>query len=493
MTEIAGDVAVGRHVTAGGNAEVKGSVCIEKDLIVKGWLDAPNIKRMHKGFFSSEAGLVDAYPRPQPGWWALVGTMLPAQLYLSQGGSWRGQTDKAGNPILTGEPTLELVGFREELDSIPCDFVYDEEASGISNCIIKLVLKNGSSLPLSLPKASMTAAGIIRAGSYKKYEEASVNGINAINWLNDFKAKTAEDFSDVYTMMRDYADGEEFYYFKQETQNQLDLLDRKIDTVQGLHNQDMDSIADEIKATKYAVFDDLFLAAVGSWGTIDYTHVEDGVSKPYYLNELWLTYEEAVAVMDWGAITTYSTLARYKNAKIRTNLPPRVGATSDANTTTAFDLKYFDYGSDIEILNLACEPQVGNFGFVVAPQGGGWDYGLSGSKLRKVLGIVNLGKLTSTWNDMLWTPKLEEIRISHLKVNFSFRKCPLISAASLRYLIGERSGTNAITVTVHEEVYAKLTGDPNSPYLIELTVAELQEWMELVELATTRNITFACA
>lgn len=297
MTEIAGDVAVGRHVTAGGNAEVKGSVCIEKDLIVKGWLDAPNIKRMHKGLFSTESDLIEAYPRPQPGWWALVGRMLPAQLYLSQGGRWRGQTDEAGDPILTGEPTLELIGFREELDSIPCDFVYDEETSSISNCIIKLVLKNGSSLPLSLPKASMTAAGIIRAGSYKKYEEASVNGINAIEWLNEFKAKTAEDFSDVYTIMSDYADSEEFYYFKQETQNQLDLLDRKIDTVQGLHNQDMDSMADEIKAAKRAVFDDLWNTVWGLYGKYDPKNAPDP-EHPYMGNDIWLTYEEALIVMN---------------------------------------------------------------------------------------------------------------------------------------------------------------------------------------------------
>lgn len=235
---------------------------------------------------------------------------------------------------------------------------------------------------------------------------------------------------------------------------------------------------------KRAVFDDLFLAAAGTWGKIDYSHFEDGVSKPYCLNELWLTYEEAVAVMDWGAITTYSTLARYKNAKIRTNLPPRVGATSDANTTTAFDLKYFDQGSDIEILNLVCEPQVGNFGFVVAPQGGGSDFGLSGSKLRKVLGIVNLGKITSFWTYLIWTPKLEEIRISHLKVSITFAKCPLISAASIRYLIGERSGANAITVTLHADTYAKLTSAVDDPD---------DEWYGLIDLAAAKNITFACA
>lgn len=278
---------------------------------------------------------------------------------------------------------------------------------------------------------------------------------------------------------------------KQETESALKDYAKKTD-LSGKQDALTDSLDVKVSKTaltvteraKRAVFDDMWRAATGTWGEIDYTHVENGVSKPYYLNELWLTYEEAVAVMDWGAITTYSTLARYKGAKIRTNLPPRVGATSDANTTTAFDLKYFDRDSDIEILNLACESQAGNMGFVVAPQGGGWDYGLSGSKLRKVLGIVNLGKLTSTWNDMLWTPKLEEIRISHLKVNFSFRKCPLISAASIRYLIGERSGTNAITVTLHADTYAKLTSAVDDPD---------DEWYGLIDLAAAKQITFACA
>lgn len=474
MTEFAGDVAVGRHVTAGGNAEVKGSVCIEKDLIVKGWLDAPNIKRMHKGLFSTESDLIEAYPRPQPGWWALVGRMLPAQLYLSQGGRWRGQTDEAGNPILTGEPTLELIGFREELDSIPCDFVYDEEASGISNCIIKLVLKNGSSLPLSLPKASMTAAGIIRAGSYKKYEEASVNGINAIEWLNEFKAKTAEDFSDVYTIMSDYADGEEFYYFKQETQNQLDLLDRKIDTVQGLHNQDMDSMADEIKAAKRAIFDDMFLAAAGQYGKIDYSHFEDGVSKPYYLNELWLTYAEAVAVYVSWHKGVYQNEALSKFA-VRTNMP----------FGTQWDSVLERYAQGNTTLEVLCLPIV-----LIGNQCMQAFYGCA--NLRKVYGLSHLRtNIDST--AFQGCAKLEYVGITHLRGNLDLRWSPLLGAESLRFIVSNASNTSAIIITVHEEVYAKLTGDPNSPYLIELTVAELQEWMELVELAAAKNITFACA
>lgn len=274
---------------------------------------------------------------------------------------------------------------------------------------------------------------------------------------------------------------------KQETEDALKDYAKKTDL-----SKKQDALTDSLdvkvsetaltvtERAKRAVFDDMWRAAAGTWGKIDYSHFENGVSKPYYLNE----YEEAVAVMDWGAITTYSTLARYKDAKIRTNLPPRVGATSDANTTTAFDLKYFDRGSDIEILNLVCSPQAGNMGFVVAAQGAGADFGLSGSKLRKVLGIVNLGKITSSWTYLLSTPKLEEIRISHLKVSITFAKCPLISAASIRYLIGERSGTNAITVTLHADTYAKVTSAVDDPE---------DEWYGLIDLAAAKQITFACA
>ena len=47
---------------------------------------------------------------------------------------------------------------------------------------------------------------------------------------------------------------------------------------------------------KRKVFDDLWISAAGSNGTVDHTHTEDNVSKPYYLNEVWMTYEEAIVV-----------------------------------------------------------------------------------------------------------------------------------------------------------------------------------------------------
>lgn len=85
---IDGDVIVGRHVTAGGNATVRGSVKVGHDMKVEGWLDAPNIKGPNKGLFADVASLQAAYPRPEKGWWAAVGAGFPASVYIESNGSW---------------------------------------------------------------------------------------------------------------------------------------------------------------------------------------------------------------------------------------------------------------------------------------------------------------------------------------------------------------------------------------------------------------------
>lgn len=87
--QIDGDVAIGRTVTAGGNATVRGNVVVGHNLKVEGWLDARNIKGPCKGLFLTEGELEAAYPHPQRGWWGLVGETTPADVYVavSDGGA----------------------------------------------------------------------------------------------------------------------------------------------------------------------------------------------------------------------------------------------------------------------------------------------------------------------------------------------------------------------------------------------------------------------
>lgn len=86
--QIDGDVAVGRNISAGGDANVQGSARVGHDLIVEGYLVAKNIKSPCKGLFKTAAILKECFPRPHDGWWAMVGTSVPASVYVAEGGEW---------------------------------------------------------------------------------------------------------------------------------------------------------------------------------------------------------------------------------------------------------------------------------------------------------------------------------------------------------------------------------------------------------------------
>ena len=123
-TEIAGDVAVGRHVVTGGNAKIQGGAIVKRNLKVEGWLDAPNIKGPVKGFFKSEEQLNAAFPLPKRGWWALVGATLPATLWIverdEQGiDRWVSTGKTAGTPTVEASWCMEAIeNLSEELDDV---------------------------------------------------------------------------------------------------------------------------------------------------------------------------------------------------------------------------------------------------------------------------------------------------------------------------------------------------------------------------------------
>ncbi len=80
---IEGSVAVSGDVSSGGDATVRGSVNVGHDLRVEGWLDAPRMKVVCKGIFSSKEKLEHAYPSPLPGWYAGVCVGEKTELWLA--------------------------------------------------------------------------------------------------------------------------------------------------------------------------------------------------------------------------------------------------------------------------------------------------------------------------------------------------------------------------------------------------------------------------
>ena len=128
----AGDVSVGRNVFAGGDAKISGDASIGHNLVVKGWLDARNVKHANKGMFLSASRLSEVYPSPRDGWWALVGDSLPAAIYVACDGEWV-STGKSG-----GEITIDveqywsaLTSVREEL-ALVRESVSDAKSSAVA-------------------------------------------------------------------------------------------------------------------------------------------------------------------------------------------------------------------------------------------------------------------------------------------------------------------------------------------------------------------------
>lgn len=67
---------------------------------------------------------------------------------------------------------------------------------------------------------------------------------------------------------------------------------------------------------------------------------------------------------------------------------------------------------------------------------------------------------------------LETVKLQGLKKDVSFADSPKISLESLQYLVDNAENSSAITVTVHADVYAKLTDEGNEQWCAVNTAAQ---------------------
>lgn len=226
-------------------------------------------------------------------------------------------------------------------------------------------------------------------------------------------------------------------------------------------------------SAKQKVFDDLWIKAAGEFGTVDHTHTESGVNKPYYLNEVWMTYEEAIVVYNEYYADIQSLIGREIYGV--TNFPPPVsGAAFQYSNFQAHNAKVINVGDGFLVDSFA-----------------GWL--MTAPKLTKIIGNINLqywrASTQSSW--YLKAPALTDVSLYHLHNNFDISSLKSISLASMQYMVNNSTATSPITVTVHPDVYAKLTGDTTNAAASALTADELAQWQALVTTANSKNISFA--
>ena len=230
------------------------------------------------------------------------------------------------------------------------------------------------------------------------------------------------------------------------------------------------------KEAVYKVFDDAWTADGG-------TVIESGVS--YGLNGLTLTLAEAIEVEKLAVRSMGDVTRRLYNTKVRTNI-----FRFQSAYYKTIGITVFAQGSDAEVLRLA----PGEKAWV-----GDTDSVFTGCrKLRSILTTLvdfNGGSPMYWWRQAFKNcVLLEDVKIEGLKGPVSFGDSPKLKLDSLQYTV-EHVDTTAtgVVITVHPDVYAKLTGDTTNAACAALTDEERAEWSALCVTAAGKGITIASA
>ena len=220
---------------------------------------------------------------------------------------------------------------------------------------------------------------------------------------------------------------------------------------------------------KKRLFIDEWNKVCGAFGSYDPDNAPDS-EHPFLLNDVWLTYEEAIEILIISDFTSNNINGAYSyNNSIRTLLPRRirdVSASAAWHGCSNLETLRFTDGLFSTLSNA----------FYNCP------------KLKSINLIRGNIALDNAFKKCY---ALETLYINNLNRNVSLEDSPLITLDSLTYIVNNASNTTSITVTVHPDVYAKLIGNETSDSYSNLTDEEKERWTSLLSLALSKNISFA--
>lgn len=216
---------------------------------------------------------------------------------------------------------------------------------------------------------------------------------------------------------------------------------------------------------KKDLFIDMWTSACGSAGKYDPANAPDA-EHPFYLNTLWLNYEEAMKILEYRAIDRVTIPRKLYRTNIRTNI-----FMLESFYYSAVDLSAFAQDSAIEVARLA------------PGDGECWANGTDSvftncRKLKTVLTTIvdyDRGGVLYRWRQAFKNcVLLETVKIKSLNNSISFADSPSLSLDSISFMVTNAANTSPITITLHPTAYARVTD-------------------ELFATAASKNITIASA
>lgn len=213
---------------------------------------------------------------------------------------------------------------------------------------------------------------------------------------------------------------------------------------------------------------------------------------PFYLNKLWLTYEEAIEVKRIPDVKTgpenNNTLG---NSRARTLFPIHIcfNATLQAICCQMPNLEVVRF-VNYYIVNNGDNPDTYPMNVDNTR-----DIFCGCPKLREIQGVLRLNNNEVLgchfYNAFIGAYKLETLWIQGICKDLVLKYCESIKRECWAYMIEHAANTSPITITVHPDVYAKLTGDTTNEAAAALTEEELAQWQQVLADAVAKNISFA--
>ena len=243
------------------------------------------------------------------------------------------------------------------------------------------------------------------------------------------------------------------------------------------------------EAAKKAVFDDMWLSA-GFINGVHYSSIdrENHSDEPYILNRIPCTYDEAMEIyrISAGIIADVMDPTIQRNtlmgSKCKTFFPFMA-------SSQWVNLRQMYSGcNDVEIIQV-----VANSYIIPETRSTATNYAAfyMCEKLREIHPVLAYFK--DDVNCFSGCYSLEEIRLEISGTTVNLKDCSRLSFASVEYMVKHRISHHAIVITVHPDVYAKLTGDTTNSAAAALSDEEAEKWQALVPSAIDKNITFATA
>lgn len=287
------------------------------------------------------------------------------------------------------------------------------------------------------------------------------------------------------------------------SQTVVDWLDKKQKTLAATTDvkvQSADEDTDGLYLTdsaKRAVFNDLFNSE-GNIGNrlhdsrpvsakYDPENAPDA-SHPYWCNKIWLTYEEAMDAYNHRLTPSASPAGAIRQCgPLRTvicSLHTIWGEKLDFSRT-------FRLLSKLEVVRLSTNDLQGVW---VSNMQGAFEDCL---KLKEIMPtIIDDTDSSFSWHTaFLRCAELESFQIKELRHNLNLKWSPKLSLATMQYLVDNAStkitAESPVVVTVHADVFAKLTGDTTNEAAAALTDDEKTAWAAVLTAATSKYISFA--